>query len=78
MQATHRHSHRPTLGSVDDVVFNTQNPDTALNRINSTLNRSGSLLNNVAIENVSKSTKDTFQALANRLNGNDMNKTPGK
>ena len=42
------------------------------------LNRFGSLLNNAAIENVSKSTKDTFQALANRLNGNDINKTPGK
>ena len=74
MQATHRHSHRPTLRSLHDDVFNTQNPDTTLNGINSTLNQFGSLLNNAALENVSKSTKDTFQALANRLNGNDMNK----
>ena len=78
MQATHRHSHRPTLRSLDDNVFNTQNPDTALNKINSTLNRFGSLLNNLVFENVSKSAKDRIQALANRLNGNDMNKTPRK
>ena len=78
MQATHRHSHRPTLRSFDDDGFNIQNPDTAINKINSTLNRFGSLLNNAAIKNVSKSAKDRIQASANRLNGHDINKTLGK
>ncbi len=56
-------------------MFNTQNPETALN---STLDRLENLINNATIENVNQSTKDRIQALANRLNGNDISKTLGK
>ena len=62
----------------DDVVFNTQNPETALSRINNTLERPKSLLNSTAIENVSQFAQDRILALANRLNNNDINKTLGK
>ena len=57
-------------------VFNTQISETALNRINSTLDRLENLINNQQrmIENVSQSTKDRIQALANRVNS----KTVGK
>ena len=58
-----------------DDVFTTQNPDTALCRINSILDRLESLLNNSAIEDVSQSVKERIQALVNRLNGNDLNQT---
>ena len=77
-RTTHRHSHRSTLRPFNDDIFNTHNPGTARNRLNSTLDRLESLINKAAIENVSQSAKDRMQALANRLNGNDVNKTLGK
>ena len=46
--------------------------------MNSTLDRLESPLNHTAIENVSQSAQDRIQALGDRLNGNDMNKTLGK
>ena len=76
--STHRHSHRPTLRSFDDDVFNTKNPDSALSKIKSNLDRLEGLINNAAIKNISQSAKDRTQALANRLNGNAMNKTLGE
>ena len=59
-------------------MFDTQNPETTLNRINNTLDRLENLINNVTIENISQSTKDWIQVLANRLNGRDISKTLGE
>ena len=73
-----RHSHRPTLTSFEDDVFNIQNPETTQNRINNVLDRLESLVNNATIDNIGQSTEDRIQALANRLNGNDISKTLGK
>ena len=70
-----RHSHHLNLRSFEDDVFNTQNPDTTQNRINSALDRLETLVNDATIENISQSTKDRIQALANRLNGNDTQDT---
>ena len=77
-KAPRRHSHSPTLRLFDDDVFNTKNPDSALSKMNSNLDRLEGLINNAAIENVSQSPRDRIQALANRLNGNDMNQTLGE
>ena len=70
-----RHSHRPNLRSFEDDGFNTQNPETTQNRINSALERLETLIDNATIENISQSTKHRIQALANRPNGNDISKT---
>ena len=70
-----RHSHHLNLRSFEVDVFNTQNPETTQNRINSALDRLETLTNNTAIENISQSTKDRIQALANSLNASDITKT---
>ena len=66
------------MRSFEDNVFNIQNPETTQNRINSVLDRLESLFNNATIDNIGQSTKDRIQALANRLNGNDISKRLGK
>jgi hypothetical protein len=70
--------HQPTLRSFENDVFNTQNPETTQTWINSALDHLENLVNNATIENINQSTKDRIQALANRLNGNDIGKTLGK
>ena len=76
-RTTHRQSQQPPMRFNDDV-FNTQQPDNATNRINNILDRLENLINDTPVENVSQSAKDRIQALSNRLNGNDINKTLGK
>ena len=76
-RTTHRQGHQPPARFNDDI-FNTRNPDTVSNRINNTLERLESLINDTPLENISQSAKDRIQALSNRLNGNDINKTLGK
>lgn len=76
-RTTQRQSHRPTL-NFDEDVFNTQNTDKTVNGINGALDRLERLVNDATLENISQSVKDRIQALANRLNGNDINKTLGK
>lgn len=66
------------MRSFDDDVFITKNPDTALSRINSSLDRLQCLINDAVIDNISQSAKDRIQVLAKSLNGSDMNKTSGK
>ena len=71
--AKHSPTQPPTnLRLFGNDVFNTQNPETAQNRINRAVDRLEDLINNAAIDNVSQSAKDGTQALANRLNGNDI------
>ena len=73
-----QHSHRPTLRSFEDDLFDIQNPETTQNRINSILNHLKSLVNNATTDNIVQSTKYKIQALVNRLNGNDISKALGK
>ena len=68
-------NHRPTLTPFDDDIFNTQSPEMTQNRINSAIDRLENLINNAEIETINQSAKDRIQALASRLNGNEMNKT---
>ena len=46
--------------------------------IRSVPDRLESLVNNATIDNIGQSTRDRIQALANRLNGNNISKTLGK
>ena len=64
------------MRSFDDDVFDTKNPDSALSKLKSNLDQLGSLINNVAIKNISQSI-DRIEALASRLNSN-VNKTLGE
>ena len=66
------------MRSFDDDVFNTKNLGSTLSKMNSNLNRLEGLINNAAIENVSQSPRDRIEALANRVNGNNMNKMLGE
>ena len=61
------------MRSFDDV-FNMQNPETALNRINSPLQQ----CNDRKRKPIHERQNPGIQALANRVNGNDISKTLGK